>query len=159
MIPVMQQQMYDPDVDGSRGDCLSACLASILELPLSEVPIFQPHEGCGAWYVHLQRWLADRGLRSLWFHTKDEGILDMPGSWDERDGPLYFIASGNSPRGDWHHATVWSVDSRGCRMVHDPHPDGTGIVIDDETTYHVLVPWPQTARTNAALAALEGGDD
>lgn len=46
MIPVTQTIFADPlrgdghNADGEPGDCLRACVASILELPLSAVPNF-----------------------------------------------------------------------------------------------------------------------
>lgn len=48
MIPVKQR---------TAKDCLTACLASVLEIPYEEVPIFEDKN----WTTDLQTWLNSRG--------------------------------------------------------------------------------------------------
>ena len=67
MKPVDQVQFYDPEVEGSRGDCLPACIASILELPLADVPIFESTPDL-PWDGHMVDWLMQRGLTFLWVY-------------------------------------------------------------------------------------------
>lgn len=103
MTPVYQDKF------GDVGNCFQACLASILEMPLEQVPDFC-NMGAG-WWFHYQTWLRQRGLTCLLL----TGPLFLPGDF-------YYIASGQSPRG-FPHSTVW----RHRELVHDPHPDGGGI--------------------------------
>lgn len=115
MIPVDQDMFYDPDAapGEQRGNCWSACIASLLELPLHDVPNFvQVHvDGGENWWAHTIRFLDDRGY-GLWSAEPDE---------DD-----YVIATGVSPRGNGnvHHAVI----NRGGTMVHDPHPSRAGLI-------------------------------
>jgi hypothetical protein len=114
MKPVMQT------VTGRGGNCMAACLASILELAITDVPNFfdlAPDEP-GPWWKVVRDWLRPHGfgIITLGFEKAE--------SWDELCLDGYHIVSGKSPRLEGaHHSTVWH---RG-RMVHDPHPDQTGI--------------------------------
>lgn len=56
MIPIEQAH-----IDADTGDCFSACIASILELPLERVPTIH---GDGAW----DRWMA-------WFEAANASLL------------------------------------------------------------------------------------
>ena len=92
------------------GDCMAACVASILDLPLDAVP--NPQGEDSAWFLEWVAFLAPYNLSILTF-------LDG-GDWIPRG---YSILCGKSPRGDWNHAVV-CFDGE---MVHDPHPSGAGV--------------------------------
>jgi hypothetical protein len=117
--PVDQDLFYDAE-GRNRGNCLQAVVASLLGLPLVDVPHFVQVEEDGGqlWDAHLRDWLAARGLRQqLWLHG-DHGV--WPGLPFEEYAAVY----GPSPRG----AGIFHiVVSKGGVMVHDPHPDRTGI--------------------------------
>jgi hypothetical protein len=122
MMPVDQTTFGVP-----KGNCFSACVASLLHLPITEVPSFCEEaltdgwDGSG-WPGNFIQWLHDRG----WFPVFTEG------KFPKEYGEFYWIAGGPSSRGP--HAVVMSGDS----MVHDPHPSRGGIrEIEDAT---VLVP-------------------
>jgi hypothetical protein len=123
VIPVLQDQFYDPDapVDRQRGNCLQAALASLLDLPLDEVPPFVQdhvdHDGDSVnewhWWNRMLLWLRDRGLG-----VTSAGVCDPePGE--------YVLAMGPSPRGKGIHHVVINRDGQ---LAHDPHPDATGLV-------------------------------
>lgn len=114
MRPIDQTRFGDPD-----GNCLSACLASLLELPLDEVPHFTG-EG---WRHRLDEWLAARGQWVLAFAPPEPSSLDDAAAWLDAAVRGYAIVSGRSPRGLLH-ATVW----RGGELVHDPHPSRAGLL-------------------------------
>ncbi len=101
----------DPE---STGNCFAACVASILELPLEEVPNFCALD---TWFKDFEKWLNDRGLTRLYIQYPTKETL----RWST--GKSHYISTGKSPRGDWLHCTVWCNNE----MVHDPHPDDTGI--------------------------------
>jgi hypothetical protein len=120
MIAVLQDRFYDPDApaERSRGNCLQAALASVLDLPLGEVPHFvqdeHDHPGDPEWdhWTRMCEWLRKRGLHPI--STDPTGLL--PGE--------YAMTSGLSPRGNGiHHIVIY----RDGRLAHDPHPDGTGL--------------------------------
>lgn len=108
MKPVDQTSFGYPE-----GNCFSACVASILELPIAEVPHFGADE---TWFDTLSSWLRLRGLWAFMVHAS------------ERDHRLllrgHYILSGRSPRGDFLHAVV----AHGDMIVHDPHPSRAGLL-------------------------------
>ncbi len=110
MKPVMQTIL------GEDGNCFSACIASLFDLHIEEVPNFVtmvPKDG--DWAAPLREWLRPRGFGFLTIGLNgDESILQG------LDG--YVIVSGQSSRG-LYHATIWH---RG-ELVHDPHPSQCGI--------------------------------
>ena len=116
--------------DAERGNCLSACLASILELALEEVPNFAGARP-GMFWIQVNHWLQKRGLRALIVLPKHV-VMDA--------GALY-IANGVSPRGVRH-----SVVCEDGRMIHDPHPEGGGVVDVTEFVYLVVARKVRTRR-------------
>jgi hypothetical protein len=102
MIKVEQTKLGYPD-----GNCFSACLASILELSLDEVPCFTGED----WLSQYNLWLADNNLALVNCLYKDaEGNVLAPAG--------YSILAADSPRGNWKHAVVCFNGN----IVHDPHP-------------------------------------
>lgn len=102
MKPVTQRVLHPP-----MGDCMAACIASILELDLAVIPNFH---GDG-WWNNWNDWLSEHhGLRLYWLEP-----------WVGGYPPSHYIAVGPSPRDpEIHHAVVMFTDE----VVHDPHPDG-----------------------------------
>ena len=156
MIPVIQNKVVIKDSNGNfvqNGNCWAASIASILELPITEVPNFE------VWYDHkfrgrdvntdsIFRDLTERFLirhehtieidnRFRVFHlSKDEWEsesnidYDIPykslGNYDELRELLkneYYLITGESPRKVLH-VTIWKE----YKMVHDPHPTNEGII-------------------------------
>jgi hypothetical protein len=93
-----------------EGNCFSACVASILELDLDDVPFFMGEED---WSEALLKWCEDRRI-----------AVDFSTQFPAPAGEIC-IVGGESPR----HPTRWhAVIMRDGALVHDPHPDRTGIV-------------------------------
>ena len=111
MKPVMQTIMAPP-----LGNCLQACLAALLEVPLGHVPNFSESKA-ETWTEEACHWAARHGFEFLDFKRKAAGDSV---SWF---GAGYYIASGPSPRGDWQHSCIY----HGTELAHDPHPQGGGI--------------------------------
>ncbi|MFI1535557.1 hypothetical protein [Streptomyces anandii] len=105
MKPVTQTIFYD-DPDGRPGNCLQAAVASLLELPLDDVPHFLLH--------------ADWDERMVAFCTR-HGYRPTLQPVDQYCP--YGMAWGPSERGV-RHAVCW-VDGR---MAHDPHPSRAGLL-------------------------------
>lgn len=102
------------DVSSTTGNCFPATVASILEVPLKEVP--HPTEDDPDWldyWPRFQEWLVRYGLGYIEFERHADGSLWTP------EG--FHTVLVKSPRGDWDHSVVgW----RG-RIVHDPYPGTT----------------------------------
>jgi hypothetical protein len=104
---------------------MSACIASLLELPIADVPYFMGVEGepDDLWKKRIRRWLAPRGLWFVHFETP-RGFKDWP--------PGYYVLTGRSPRG------MHAVVAKGEKIVHDPNPSRDGLCSVDG--FAVLVP-------------------
>lgn len=118
MVPVMQTRFGDPD-----GNCFEAAIASVLEVSLDDVPVLASYRNDSAtfWEV-LFDWLRDE-------HELCLVLALAKGSWIPEG--VYHLISGLSPRGIKH-----TVVGQGGVMVHDPHPEGGG-VLDDSVCFFV----------------------
>ena len=105
MKPVMQT------VFGENGNCMQACVASLLELPLEDVPHF-PISGQ---FLALERYLKQFDIRPVAYPV---GTIHPYN--------VYYIGAGISPRGLRH-----AVVCKDLLVVHDPHPDDTGLAEPD----------------------------
>jgi hypothetical protein len=108
-----------------RGNCLAACIASLLDLPLDQVfDIPQGGKDPDYWDI-VDRWLAERGLGLAYVNF--EGV--------PADLPPTSRATFRFPWGS--HYMAWGPAARGldhsviyCRgqLAHDPHPDRSGLI-------------------------------
>lgn len=105
------QPIYDSNTQAGRA--WRACLASILERRLEDVPYFH---GSPTWWVDAGRYLEPFGLGLL--IVRSEAAPGVVMAFDP-----YCIASGGAADGRTH-----SVVYHGERMVHDPEPEGEGLV-------------------------------
>ena len=112
MKPVYQTIFGSPS-----GNCLQACIASILNLPLSEVPNFMERPG-DEWLQAMDEFLYKCGLQA---------VRIVPHDHFEAHG--FHLISGPSPRGDYWHSIVGFDGS----PVHDPYPDGKCELVSEET--------------------------
>lgn len=119
MIPVMQRR-----TELGIGDCLHACLASILECSIDDIPDLSSN--CASLLHQIENenaFLASRGLKAIRCH--------MTGGYESGDVLFcfdgYAIAHGVSPRGKTQHAVVVRSNDGMIEIAHDPHPDGSGI--------------------------------
>lgn len=106
----------------NRGNCFAACLASILEMGIEDVIQIQEYYHQVDWSEVLQEWLNSKGY-SFRCATIDE----------IRSTDKYILVSGTCPRdGNINHIVIYKDGV----MVHDPHPENTGIV--DHQTFHII---------------------
>ena len=111
MIPIDQR------ITGEKGDCFTASLASLLEMPYESVPYF-----CGMgehWHEPFFNFLKEHGYEYHGLQKKNR-ILELSKGVDG-----YYLVSGESPRGiKGGHAVVY----KGLELAHDPHPSRLGIM-------------------------------
>lgn len=145
MIPLTQTKFSLKNSSGEtvqHGNCWATAIASVLEIPLSDVPNFEvwfPWED-GLWWYLTDRFLLLKVFKmdTAWqfkvFHmTEDEwdafewAHLEFPGvNYQQMKNNLtdkYYLVSGLSLRGV-SHVTIWQNGT----MVHDPHPSRDGIL-------------------------------
>jgi hypothetical protein len=100
--------------DGKDGDCLRACIASLFEVDLEQIPDFGA--AVGQW-LRLESFMNERNMRPLGF------------------SPMNFTPPYNA------YYLIWGVGPRGARhsciglngeIVHDPHPSSAGLQIIDQ---------------------------
>lgn len=95
------------------GNCFPACIASMLGLPLNEVPFFST-----------KNQKVQLGQASKWLRGFGIKLVHIPGS-SQPPKNAYYMVQGKSPRfPDAYHMVI----GKNGRIVHDPHPDRTGIV-------------------------------
>lgn len=105
MIPIKQKNLHNPE-KGIIGDCYRACICSLLEISDEGVENFVENPDYPMNVVHF---LKQHGMRM--YHS-----ITYP------EGQEYCIVNGLSPRGVRH-----SVIYNKYGIVHDPHPDNSGI--------------------------------
>ena len=114
MIPVKQTI-----VDKDHGDCTRACIASLLELELKEVPNFcESGDDAEAWR-RTRNFLEERGL---FISTITQGLLEMINQSNGIDGHFVCsVESINMP--DTSHAVIFKKQANDVPVfVHDPSP-------------------------------------
>lgn len=157
MIPVTQTKVVVKNLAGEtviNGNCWAAAIASILELPITEVPNFEvlfPHtERTGVQWMDLTRsFLFYKGFRYEPYDKFKCFHPELIPGWNQehimglrnRLADQYYLVSGPSPRGV-NHVTIW----QNGRMVHDPHPTREGIL--DLQLFEVVRPLTDDEKQN-----------
>lgn len=109
------QKVYQSKFHGelTRGNPLAACLASLFEVSLADVPELE-EMGAEEYIEAMLTWVNERGYDMEVYRSNPGGELARG---------MHYLATGTSPRGPRH-----SVIYRDGFMVHDPHPEGGGLV-------------------------------
>lgn len=121
------RKVFQTKFGPEEGNCFQACLASLLEIPIEGIP--EPEEGEDQFGV-LNAWLKEN-------HGKE--FLILFGRQTEVAIPrTYHLIGGKSPRYPDEESFGHIVVGHRGVMVHDPHPDGGGVLGVEEWTF--LVP-------------------
>lgn len=143
MIPVVQTKVVvrnSKDEIVVNGNCYAAAIASIMELPITEVPNVEVfyHLNNGYYQEVMHTFLESKGWelcsddRYKVFHPELHSQLRCPRDRDFDDWAAdmrmilednYYFVSGPSARGV-SHITIYKAGE----MVHDPHPTKDGIL-------------------------------
>lgn len=147
MIPIKQTRFGRP-VKGQPsieppGNCWSACVASILQMDLADVP-----DEMSVWKKGMtpeESWKPFERLMHEWLFVKGLVLIEVEPGNLIYTGPkeilnAYCIVSGPSPRGGCLHAVVGKLVIGGTELIHDPHPSNSFIVMKpDVWTTEVFV--------------------
>lgn len=117
-------------VDDKQGDCLRACVCSVLELQIAEVPNFAEY----GFFAGLDSWLLRRRMKFL--RVNLPVALESLRSYyfspmlEEKE---YLLVWGHGPRKDENgkyrqHIIVAESFGYGVQVVHDPHFSRRGLV-------------------------------
>lgn len=140
MIPKKQTRLYKGGEFQSpeeRGNCFPAVIASILEMEVADVIQIQEYYDDNDWMTKLTDWLEERNMtysnadHFKCFHPELHHQIRCDNDLDgyikmlctENKDKYYFVV-GRSPRSkNIKHIVIFQNGI----MVHDPHPDGTGV--------------------------------
>jgi hypothetical protein len=129
MKPVMQEI-----TTSAEGDCLSACLASLLELEIGQVPKFRRDHGPVEMMPAAREWLEEtHGCSLVQVNLKKlplEQLLAAPGQ---------LCIAGVKVRHGLYHAVVGRLSGDGFELVHDPHP-AVGGILEHPLALYFIVP-------------------
>lgn len=118
--------IYQTQFDSKTGNCLQACIASILEIPLDRVPNFMLEDDLT---TALDSFLAQFRLVSITL------VASQVSGWEPTG---FHLIGGASPRGEVGHSVV----GHNGEMVHDPHPSGDGLrTVEDYTLFVARLEW------------------
>jgi hypothetical protein len=128
VIPHDQTFVGNGDAGAVPGNCMQACMASVLDLPLDLVPHFALFGD--KWGEAIVLWVQSRG-KSLrvyndWNEHKEwwaaRGVECEVLGLAPHEQPM--LAAGQSHSGPWSHMVVWQHG----RIAHDPNPLRLGLV-------------------------------
>ena len=136
MIPVTQTKVViknSKDEIVVHGNCYAAAIASILELPLTEVPnvevFFHLPIDSTYWSEVMLTFLESKGYelcvddRFRVFHDGNFGVDNgMRAHWLLECENKYYLVSGRSKRG-FSHMVIY----KNGKLAHDPHPSRDGV--------------------------------
>lgn len=131
MKPVDQEFVHLPEI-GQMGDCQRAVIASLLEIPIADVPHFlQDAKGDPSdYWDSLQSFLASRGFAYLCVPARSGAAFFGDGV------DVYHEIAGPSPRGN---GVFHAVVGRNGVIVHDPHPSKAGLAGDPSEWEHAYL--------------------
>jgi hypothetical protein len=130
MKPV-DQTILMGDGSGRAGDCFRACIASLLEMNIEDVPHFveiyenNPELHKKPWLKVVNDWLKEIGYYyiEISYNGYHPGAFKAWAGIDE----YYHILCGKSPRGCSH-----AVIGKNGKIFFDPHPSHEGFVNPEE---------------------------
>ena len=125
MTPIDQRSLWT--AEGTPGDCMTACIATLLDLPYDVVPFFskiQQETGVN-WFQTLTEFLEDQGYEFKGSYYN--GPWDELAAISEGVGGFY-VAEGPSPRGPQVKGGHCIVVHGDGSIAHDPHPSREGLV-------------------------------
>lgn len=132
MIPVYATVSTDPD-NGSFGDCMRCCYATILGLSADQVPHFfeNGHEDVDA--TQQRHWLASKGLGLVQVsYDESSPLISLLGWWEKMFHDTAVILTGTTAN-----STAHSVVVHRGKIVHDP--SGAGIAAPIAGQYHISI--------------------
>lgn len=106
------QEILVGDPSGRPGDCLRACVATLLQLPPARVPHLAEFDDWLSGLLAFREGLSHFGLQAGYWPP--DMTTELP----------WVIGIGPSPRGVTHAVVLSATDGT---LVHDPHPSRAGL--------------------------------
>lgn len=124
MKPYHMVSRHDP-ANGEYGDCLRACIASLIDAEMIEhVPHFaRENPEPNAMWQNVRNWLLDEHNASLWFTPfGGDDWQAVATSCNMLNPGMFYMLQGASAGGD--HIVI----CKGDRLIHDPSRMGGGLI-------------------------------
>ena len=125
---------------GEHGNCQAACIASLLKIPLTDIPIFDPTDSDQFW-SNYRSWLENHGYGLLIVNYHAGRAAELKNN--------YFIVGGKSLRG-LNHACIY----KGDQPFHDPHPDNSFFGGNEPDTIDLFLPLYFAKSLESSLSSL-----
>jgi len=110
------EKVFQTDLSPKTGNCHQACLASLLDMKLDDVPHFMVMEN---FHRKETEWLIKKGFVYVGAYIPDF----FPNDYEFEGIEGYFIAGGPTDRGTQHSVIV----DKKLNLIHDPNPNGNGL--------------------------------
>ena len=113
------RKIYQTEFEKNKGNALQACIASIFDKAIDEVPNFieLPNYADG-----ISDFVQQNFQLTFVKINLPNGVLDF----EVKHNPL-ILAAGKSPRGNFKHVVVGCIVGKTIELAHDPFPNGEGI--------------------------------
>lgn len=135
MMTPQKQTIFSHEKKGTVGNCLSACVASLLDMQIEDLPHFSWH--MSDWFRILYMFLEDHGYSVKMLPIKNNP--DWKTEFNGIDG--YLIVGGGSPRGIKNgHAVIY----KDGQPFFDPHSDNTFLTSEDD--FYVIEKMEQNTK-------------
>ena len=113
------KKSYQTVFEAGKGNALQACVASIFDENLENVPNFIE----GISYADA---IADYVQKEYQLTFVKIFLQDGQLDFNVQHAPLV-LAAGKSPRGNFKHVVVGKIINKQIELVHDPYPDANGL--------------------------------
>ena len=134
------RRVYQTDLTPQSGNCFAACVASILNMEIKDVPNFCWEHDQYKWFGAFQKWLEPKGLTAI-------EIKYGPGCMGQTTEGIPCIISGESGNCDGClHSVVGVVVQGGFEFIHDPNPKGGFLKSDPQQILFFGVLRPDIVR-------------
>jgi len=122
MIKVSCQVSHDPE-KGTYGDCLRACIATMLEKPSNDVPHFY-HDGCDGneGNKRLQEYLKTQNLIACYQYFESAPVDEVKQHMKVLNPEVVYLLMGSTATGD--HIVICKNDE----VLHNPNWGGQPII-------------------------------
>lgn len=120
-----KQTIFSDLTTGVHGNCFTACVASLFDKPISEVPNFI--DMGEDWFDAFIKYVHEQGAELIGMYHLGPKEWPDDSLWQEFDG--YAIAGGGSPRGVPNgHAVIY----KNGEPFFDPHPSNAFLTVVEE---------------------------
>lgn len=119
-------------ITGENGNCITACIASFLELDIDDTSIIDVYSygNDGSWMIELEMYFNGLGFELIFdsifwddFKKENDDVLD-----------IHFACGKTTRSSSVGHCVLYEKG----RLLHDPHPDGIGLDVSEDYFMYLI---------------------